>query len=75
MRKITAYVTGGKATLELQEPIIAEHGASLYVKTATVFWNYKNIRKGFNNFISVDGKKVVLTEGYWTFVQMKRHLK
>jgi hypothetical protein len=75
MRKITAYVTGGKATLELQEPIIAEHGASLYVKTATVFWNYMNIRKGFNNFISVDGKKVVLTEGYWTFVQMKRHLK
>ena len=58
MKKITVYVEDEGVTLDLQDPLILTHGSELYVKTAAVFWNYKNIRKGFNDYISVDGKKI-----------------
>jgi hypothetical protein len=45
------------------------------VKTAAVFWNYRNIRKGFNDYISVDGKKIMIDEGYWTFKQLRKELE
>jgi hypothetical protein len=45
------------------------------VKTAAVFWNYKNIRKGFNDYISVNGKKIMIDEGYWTFKQLRKELE
>ena len=75
MKKITVYVEDGGVTLDLQDPLILTHGSELYVKTAAVFWNYKNIRKGFNDYISVDGKKIMIDEGYWTFKQLRKELE
>jgi hypothetical protein len=40
-----------------------------------VFWNYKNIRSGYNDYISVDGKKVMMNEGYWTFKQLSKKME
>jgi hypothetical protein len=45
MKKITTYIEDGGITLDLQDSLILTHGSELYVKTAAVFWNYKNIRK------------------------------
>jgi hypothetical protein len=75
MKKITVYVEDGGVTLDLQDPLILTHGSELYVKTAAVFWNYKNIRKGFNDYISIDGKKVIIDEGYWTCKQLRKELE
>ena len=75
MKKITVYIEGGGITLDLQDPLILTHGSELYVKTAAVFWNYKNIRKGYNDYISVDGKKIMIDEGYWTFKQLRKELE
>ena len=75
MKKIIVYVDDGGVTLDLQDPLILTHVSELYVKTAAVFWNYKNIRKGFNDYISVDGKKVMIDEGYWTFKQLRKELE
>ena len=75
MKKITVYLEGGGITLDLQDPLILSHGSELYVKTAAVFWNYKNIRKGFNYYIYVDGKKIMIDEGYWTFKQLRKELE
>jgi hypothetical protein len=75
MKKITAYVKDGGVTLDLQDPLILTHGSELYVKTAAVFWNHKNIRKRFNDYISVDGKKITIDEGYWTFKRLRKKLE
>jgi hypothetical protein len=75
MKKITVYVESGGVTLDLQDPLILTHGSELYVKTAAVFWNYKNIRKGFNDYITADGKKIMIDEGYWTFKQLRKELE
>ena len=39
-----------------------------------MYWNYKNIRKGDNDYFSKDGSKVMLHEGYWTFNQLKKRM-
>ncbi|CAB4013372.1 Hypothetical predicted protein [Paramuricea clavata] len=75
MKKITVYVEYGETTMKLQNPLVLTHASKLYVKTAAVFWNYKNIRKGYNDYFSIDGKKVVLDEGYWTFKNLRKELE
>jgi hypothetical protein len=75
MKKITTYIEDGGITPDLQDPLILTHGSELYVKTTAVFWNYKNIRKGYNDYISVDGKKIMIDEGYWTFKQLRKELE
>ncbi|CAB4026561.1 Hypothetical predicted protein [Paramuricea clavata] len=72
---ITVYVEDGGVTLDLQNPLILTHGSELYVKNSAVFWKYKNFRKGFNDYISVDGKKITIDEGYWTFKQLRKELE
>jgi hypothetical protein len=67
MKKITTYIEDGGVTLDLWDPLVLTHESELFVKTAAVFWNYKNVRAGYNDYISVNGKKVIMDEGYWTF--------
>jgi hypothetical protein len=40
-----------------------------------VFWIYKNVRAGYNDYISVDGKKVTMDEGYCTFKQLRKKME
>ena len=75
MKKITTYIEGGGVTLDLQDSLVLTHESELFVKTAAVFWNYKNIRKGYNDYISVDGNKVTIDEGYWTFKQLRKEME
>ncbi|CAB3989944.1 Hypothetical predicted protein [Paramuricea clavata] len=75
MKKITVYVENGKTTMKLLNPLVLTHTSKLYVKTAAIFWNYQNIRKGYNDYFSIDGKKVVLDEGYWTFKNLRKKLE
>jgi hypothetical protein len=65
MKKITTYIKDGGVTLDLWDPLVLTHESELFVKTAAVFWNYKNVRAGYNNYISVDGKKVTMDEKRW----------
>ena len=57
MKKITTYIEDGGVTLDLWDPLVLTHESELFVKTAAVFWNYKNIRAGYNDYISVDRKR------------------
>ena len=75
MKKITTYIEGGGVTLDLQDRLVLTHESELFVKTAAVFWNYNNIRKGYNDYISVDGKKVTIDEGYWTFKRLRKEME
>jgi hypothetical protein len=75
MKKITTYIKDGGIILNLRDPLILTHESKLFVKTAAVFWNYKNVRAGYNDYISVDGKKVIMDEGYWTFKQLRKKME
>jgi hypothetical protein len=55
MKKITTYIKdgGGWVNLNLRDPLVLTHESKLFVKTATVFWNYKEIRSSWKE--SYDG--------------------
>jgi hypothetical protein len=40
-----------------------------------VFWNYKSVSAGYNDYISADGKKFMMNEGYWTFKQLRTKME
>ncbi|CAB4026873.1 Hypothetical predicted protein, partial [Paramuricea clavata] len=61
MKKITVYFENGETTIKLLNP--------------AVFWTYQNIRKEYNDYFSIGGKKVVLDEGYWTFKNLRKELE
>ncbi|CAB3977416.1 Hypothetical predicted protein [Paramuricea clavata] len=61
--------------MKLQSPLILTPASKLYVKTGALFWTYENIRKDDNNYFSVDKKKVMLNNGYWTFKQLRQKLE
>ncbi|CAB3991951.1 Hypothetical predicted protein [Paramuricea clavata] len=75
MKKITVYIEDGETTVKLLNPFVLTHTSKLYVKTAAVFWNYQNIRKGDNDYFSIDKKKVTLNEGYWIFKNLREKLE
>jgi hypothetical protein len=75
MKKITTYIKDGGIILNLRDPLILTHESKLFVKTAAVFWNYKNVRAGYNDYISVDGTKVTMDERYWTFKQLREKME
>ncbi|CAB4008216.1 Hypothetical predicted protein [Paramuricea clavata] len=75
MKKITVYVEDGETTVKLLDPLVLTHASKLYLKTAAVFWTYQNIRKGYNDYFSIDKKKVTLDEGYWTFKNLRKELE
>ncbi|CAB3988011.1 Hypothetical predicted protein [Paramuricea clavata] len=75
MKKITTYIKDGGIILNLRDPLILTHESKLFVKTVAVFWYYKNVRTGYNDYISVDGKKVTMDEGYWTFKQLRKKME
>jgi hypothetical protein len=75
MKKITTYINDGGIILNLRDPLILTHESKLFVKTAAVFWNYKNVRAGYNDYISVDGTKVTMDERYWTFKQLRKKME
>ncbi|CAB3999698.1 Hypothetical predicted protein [Paramuricea clavata] len=75
MKKITTYIKDGGFTLNLRDPPVLTHESKLFVRAATVFWNYKNVRADYNDYISVDGKKVMMDEGYWTFKQLRKKIE
>jgi hypothetical protein len=75
MKKITTYINDGGIILNLRDPLILTHESKLFVKTAAVFWNYKNVRAGYNDYISVDGTKVTMDERYWTFKQLREKME
>ena len=75
MKKMTTYIKDGGVTLNLRDPLVLTHEYKLFVKTAVVFWSYQNVRVCYNDYISVDGKKVTIDEGYWTFKQLRKKME
>ena len=52
----------------MKESILVSHkNPYILVKTATVYWNYKNVFTGYNVWVNRYQGRVTFTEAYWTF--------
>ncbi len=72
MYKLTVFVKGRKKTVVLSQCLeIERDDPHIFVKTATVYWDYNNVFPKYNDTIAYRGSTVRFEEGYWTFSMIK----
>lgn len=49
MRKLIVFIEVDCKRIELDESNLVTIDSYLFVKTATVYWNYNNVFEGYNN--------------------------
>ena len=45
------------------------------LKNATIYWKYKNVITGVNDYVMYGTTKITFEEGYWTFEMIKEKLE
>ena len=64
--------------IPLDEPIILnncqETPAMMFVKSASIFWNYNNLYKNIH-YYTYDNRKIYFKDGYYTFKILKAELE
>ena len=72
MKKITVFIEDNTKEISLNESIVVNKDSFIYVKTASVFWNYSIVYSGNNDTIIHGSSTVKLEPGYWTFDLIKK---
>ena len=72
LKKITVFIEDNTKEINLNESIVVDNDSFIYVKTASVFWNYSNVYSGNNNTIIHGSTTVELEPGYWRFDLIKK---
>ena len=73
--RLSVMVTSGKKELFLKTPLVITTPSEIVLKSATVFWDYNNVDNDLEDFVVVDGTRVELKHGYWTFDDLETKLK
>ena len=47
----------------------------MFLKSATVYWNYNNVFSSYNETFTYDGNNISINPGYWTFNMLEKKLK
>ena len=66
MRKFTVLIDSYKTVVNLQDSVLTGNYEFVFIKRATVFWEYYNVTGQFNGF-SVNGNNTAMDSGYYTF--------
>lgn len=75
MYKFTVLVEGNNHIIKLPKSLKLNYGSPfIFVKRSTVFWNYNNVFKGFNDTVVVGKITMVFEPGYWTFSMIQRKI-
>ena len=63
--------------ISLDEPLVLNHCHKMFVKSASVFWDYNNLDTSYFYNYDVDGSntKVTFKEGYYTFSSLKKQFE
>ncbi len=72
MYRLTVFVEDHKKTVILPQCLkIERDDPPIFVKTATVYWDYNNIFPKYNDKIAYRGNTVKFEEAYWMFSMIK----
>ena len=66
-----------KKIISLDEPLVLNHCHKMFLKSATIFWDYNNLDESYFYNYDVDGNntKVTFKEGYYTFSSLKKEFE
>ena len=67
MSKIIVFIENNKKELRFDTCIIKPAGSIMTLKNAAIYWNYKNVITGKNDYVMRGTTKITFEEGYSTF--------
>ena len=74
MKNLSLLLDSGKNEVYLERVINTRVDSKMEMRNASVYWNFRNITKNFNDTITLMFKDVTFEEGYWTFHMMAERL-
>ena len=75
MKRISVLIEGSSKKFNLKELFAIKNVNSyLFVKKATLFWDYNNITDE-NNELTDNGNKKTIQKGYWSFNMLKKEIE
>ena len=75
MKKITVFIENNKKDLYLDVSINKLGRSIMTLNNVAIYWKYKNVIAGDNDYVMYGAKKITFEEGYWTFEMMKEKLE
>ena len=75
MKKITVFIENNKKDLYLEVCINKPGKSIMTLKNATIYWKFKNVIAGVNDYVMYGTTKITFEEGYWTFEMIKEKLE
>ena len=68
MKRITVFIDGKDKRIDLDETLtIDKDNPEIFLKLATVYWNYNNVFASQNETFTYDRRNISINPGYWTF--------
>ena len=63
-----------RKVVSLKEPLVLSHCNKIFLKSASIFWDYNNLNEKYFYNYDLDGTntKVVFKNGYYNFSQIKK---
>ena len=71
MKKLTVFIEGSSKEITLDESLVINHDAYIYVKKAYIFWEYKNVDSSFTALTN-NSNVINMYTGYYTFDIIKQ---
>ena len=76
MKRITVFIEGKEKRLDLDKTLtIDKDSPEIFIKSATVYWNYNNVFSSSNEMFTYDGNNMSINPGYWTFDILEKKFK
>jgi hypothetical protein len=74
MRKFTVLIDSYKTVVNLQDSVLTSKYEFVFIKRATVFWEYYNVTEQFDGF-RVNDNDAVMYSGYYTFKDVQKLMR
>ena len=76
MKRITVLIEGKEKRLYLDKTLnIDKDNPEIFIKSATVYWNYNNVFTSQNETFTYDRRNISINPGYWTFDMLVKKFK
>ena len=71
------YITKEENKISLDKSLVLNHCHKMFVKSASIFWNYNNLDETYFYNYDVDGSntKVTFKKGYYSFSSLKKEFE
>ena len=77
VKTFKVFITKEENKISLDESLVLNHCHKMFVKSASIFWNYNNLDETYFHNYDVDGNntKITFKKGYYSFSSLKKEFE